>query len=47
MLENMNEFRCEKCKKLLFKYKLSGHMKIDVKCTRCRYLTRKRLNCNE
>lgn len=31
----MNEFRCPQCNKLLFKYKLKGSLKIEVKCTRC------------
>ncbi|QAT40869.1 Com family DNA-binding transcriptional regulator [Clostridium sp. JN-9] len=39
MLENMNEFRCLECNKLLFKYKLKGSLKVQVKCTRCGCIT--------
>ena len=35
MYENMNEFRCPTCNKLLFKYRLKGAMTIEIKCTRC------------
>ncbi|KRQ86018.1 Mu-like prophage protein Com [Caloramator mitchellensis] len=35
MLENMDDFRCPKCNKLLFKYRLKGSLAVEVKCTRC------------
>ncbi|WDU82309.1 Com family DNA-binding transcriptional regulator [Caloramator sp. Dgby_cultured_2] len=38
MLENMDDFRCPKCNKLLFKYKLKGELVAQVKCTRCKTL---------
>ncbi|WP_242852172.1 Com family DNA-binding transcriptional regulator [Clostridium carboxidivorans] len=31
----MDQFRCPKCNKLLFKYKLRGSIQIQIKCTRC------------
>lgn len=46
MLENMNEFRCPKCQKLLFKYKLKGELNLEIKCTRCRTFTSTALNKN-
>lgn len=35
MFENMNDFRCPRCNKLLFRYKLKGSLEVQVKCTRC------------
>jgi len=35
MFEEMNQFRCPSCNKLLFRYKLKGSLRIEVKCTRC------------
>lgn len=35
MLDDMEEFRCPVCEKLLFKFKLKGSLKVQVKCTRC------------
>lgn len=39
MLENMNQFRCPSCNKLLFRYKLKGSLKVEVKCIRCRRIS--------
>lgn len=33
--ENMEEFRCQTCSKLFFKYKLRKSLVVEVKCTRC------------
>ena len=35
MSDLMKEYRCPVCNKLLFKYKLKGNLKVEVKCTRC------------
>lgn len=35
MFENMDQFRCPMCNKLLFRYKLKGSLKVEVRCTRC------------
>lgn len=35
MFENMNDFRCPRCNKLLFRYRLKGSLEVQVKCTRC------------
>lgn len=31
----MNECRCRKCQKLLFKYRKFGEIEVMVKCPRC------------
>lgn len=31
----MDQFRCPTCSKLLFKYRLKGNLEVQVKCTRC------------
>ncbi|HBJ2602758.1 TPA: hypothetical protein ACXDAM_002282 [Clostridium botulinum] len=33
--QGLNQFRCPKCNKLLFQYKLHGHLSIEIKCNRC------------
>jgi phage FluMu protein Com len=33
--ESLHQFRCPKCNRLLFKYKLEGHLSIEITCTRC------------
>lgn len=33
--EEMDQFRCPTCNKLLFRYRLKGHLEAQVKCTRC------------
>ncbi|HIG0360445.1 hypothetical protein [Clostridium botulinum] len=33
--QGLIQFRCPKCNKLLFKYKLHGHLSIEIKCNRC------------
>jgi len=38
MFEEMNQFRCPSCNKLLFLYRLKGTLKIEVRCTRCNKL---------
>lgn len=35
MFDNMNDFRCPRCNKLLFKYKLKGNLWVEIKCLRC------------
>lgn len=32
----MQEFRCSGCNKLLFKAKIHGDFKIEIKCPRCK-----------
>jgi phage FluMu protein Com len=34
--EDMEQFRCPTCSKLLFKYKLRGNLEVQIKCIRCR-----------
>lgn len=38
MFEEMNQFRCPSCNKLLFLYRLKGTLRIEVRCTRCNRL---------
>lgn len=33
--EEMQMFRCPKCNKLVFKYKLKGWLSVEIKCSRC------------
>ncbi len=35
----MQEYRCSNCDKLLFKGKIRGEYKIEVKCPRCKNIT--------
>jgi phage FluMu protein Com len=39
MLENMNEFRCPKCNRLFFRFKLKGDLFLEVRCNRCKQNT--------
>lgn len=32
---NMKVFRCPNCEKILFKFKLTGYVDLEIKCSRC------------
>lgn len=33
--KTLKEYRCKKCRKLLFKYKECGLLRVEIKCDRC------------
>ncbi|MBB6625218.1 Com family DNA-binding transcriptional regulator [Clostridium gasigenes] len=35
----MKVFRCPNCSKLMMKYKVMGHVSLEIKCPRCSELT--------